>query len=206
VQAQYGFSSLLRAIGRLGNLRRQGARVIIYRTKGLGWMTRTAAAVLLVAACAMPAGPSRAQTAAGMAELTVDVQGLSPKGGTLRMGVYNEARYPDDDSTPIVSADVKVVGSEMKVVLHNIPPGSYAIQLFQDFNSNGKMDTTWMGLPLEPFGFSRDAHPFLSKPGFDEVKFTLVAGANTQTIHLQNTEPVSPQDKVRDQLRGQGVR
>jgi hypothetical protein len=38
------------------------------------------------------------------------------------------------------------------------------------------------------------------------VKFTLVAGANTQTIHLQNTEAVSPQDKVRDQLRGQGVR
>jgi uncharacterized protein (DUF2141 family) len=197
---------LLRAIGRLGKLRRQGAHITIHHTKGLGWMMRTAAAVLLAAACAMPAGPSRAQSVSGLAELTVDVQGISPKGGTLRMGVYNEARYPDDDSTPIAAADVKAVGSEMKVVLHGIPPGTYAIEVLQDFNSNGKMDTTWMGLPLEPFGFSRDAHPFLSKPGFDEVKFTLVAGANAQTIHLQNTEAVSPQDKVRDQLRGQGVR
>jgi hypothetical protein len=38
------------------------------------------------------------------------------------------------------------------------------------------------------------------------VKFTLTAGGNTQTIHLQNTDQASPQDKVRDQLRGQGMR
>jgi uncharacterized protein (DUF2141 family) len=169
-------------------------------------MTRTAAAIAFIAAFCVPAGPLRAQSASGLADLTVDVQGLSPKGGTLRMGLYNEARYPNDDSTPIASADVKAVGAEMKVTLKGVAPGTYAIQLFQDFNSNGKMDSTWMGLPLEPFGFSRDAHPFLSKPTFDEVKFTLTAGGNMQIIHLQNTDQASPQDKVRDQLRGQGLR
>jgi uncharacterized protein (DUF2141 family) len=183
-----------------------GGRIITYRTKTSGWMTRTTAAIAFFAAFCVPAGPLRAQSAAGLADLTVDVQGLSPKGGTLRMGLYNEARYPNDDSTPIASADVKAVGAEVKVTLHGVAPGTYAIQLFQDFNSNGKMDTTWMGLPVEPFGFSRDAHPFLSKPTFDEVKFTLAAGGNTQIIHLQNTDQASPQDKVRDQLRGQGLR
>ena len=60
------------------------------------------------------------------------------------------------------------------------PPGTYAIQTFQDVNSNDKMDTNWLGLPLEPFGFSHDAKPFLSKPSFDDVKFTVAAGENSQ--------------------------
>ena len=54
-------------------------------------------------------------------------------------------------------------------------------------NADDKMNTSWLGLPLEPFGFSQDATPFLSKPSFDEVKFTLVAGENSKVIHLQNS-------------------
>ena len=63
------------------------------------------------------------------------------------------------------------------------------------------MDTTWLGLPLEPFGFSRDAKPFLSKPSFDEVKFAVAAGENSQSLHLQNMTSNSPSDKARDALR-----
>ena len=49
------------------------------------------------------------------------------------------------------------------------------------------MDTSWFGLPLEPFGFSRDAQPRFSKPRFSAVKFDVVAGMNVQTLHLQNS-------------------
>jgi uncharacterized protein (DUF2141 family) len=49
------------------------------------------------------------------------------------------------------------------------------------------MDTSWLGLPLEPFGFSRDAQPHLSKPRFAAVKFDVVPGLNVQTLHMQNS-------------------
>jgi len=65
--------------------------------------------------------------------------------------------------------------------------GRVPIETFQDINSNNKMDTTWFGIPLEPFGFSRDARPHFSKPRFAEVKFALVPGTNMQTLHLQNS-------------------
>jgi len=55
--------------------------------------------------------------------------------------------------------------------------------------------------PLEPFGFSQDAAPFLSKPSFDQVKITLVAGENSQTLHLQNSVKNSPSDRARDTIR-----
>ena len=70
-----------------------------------------------------------------------------------------------------------------------------------DVNANDKMDTSWIGLPLEPFGFSQDAKPFLSKPAFGQVKFILVAGENSQVIHLQNTTTNSPSNRARDSIR-----
>jgi uncharacterized protein (DUF2141 family) len=135
------------------------------------------------------------------ATLTIRVENVLPAGGTLRLGVYTAALYPDDESKPVASADVPAVAPETTIVLHNIPPGVYAIQTFQDVNSNNKMDTSWLGLPLEPFGFSLDATPFLSKPSFDAVKFTLAPGDNSQTLHLQTMTKDSPTNKARDALR-----
>lgn len=131
--------------------------------------------------------------------LTIRIENVLP-GGIVRLGVYDEARYPDNNSTPIASADTNAVEGQTIITIHGVPPGVYAIQTFQDVNANGKMDTSWVGLPLEPFGFSQDAVPFLSKPSFDEVKFILVAGDNYLTIHLQNASRNLPGDKARDAL------
>jgi uncharacterized protein (DUF2141 family) len=127
---------------------------------------------------------AHAQTAPS-ANLTIRIENLSPAGGMLRLGVYDRTHYPDDNSKPVASADVKASGTEMAVTLHGIAPGRYAIETFQDLNSDGEMDMTWLGFPEEPFGFSRDAHPRLKKPSFNQVAFTLSPGENLQVIHLQ---------------------
>jgi len=151
----------------------------------------------------MPAAPACAATVASKptADLTIKVENVLPSGGILRLGVYDEKLYPNDDSTPIASANVTAVAGETVITLHGLPPGIYAIETFQDVNANGKMDTSWIGLPLEPFGFSQDATPFLSKPSFAEVKFTLAAGENDQVVHLQNSIKGSPAAKARDAVR-----
>jgi uncharacterized protein (DUF2141 family) len=133
------------------------------------------------------ASAAQAQAPAAVATLVVHVQNVSPKGGMLRLGLYDEARYPDDDATPVAAADVKAELGENTITLHNVPVGTYAIETFQDVNGNGKMDTSWIGIPQEPFGFSQDAKPVLSKPGFAKVKFEVAAGVNTQVLHLQNS-------------------
>lgn len=42
-----------------------------------------------------------------------------------------------------------------------VPPGRYALQLYQDVNGNGQLDLSPRGVPLEPVGFS--ANPPLAK-------------------------------------------
>ena len=155
----------------------------------------------LCVTAAVLAGPARPATPASTADLTIRIENVLPAGGILRLGLYDAALYPDDDSKPIASADVPAVAGETVITLRGIPPGIYAVQTFQDVNANNKMDTTWVGLPLEPFGFSRDAVPFLSKPPFDDVKFTLAAGENIQVIHLQNSVRNSATTKARDAIR-----
>ena len=138
---------------------------------------------------------------AAAASLTIHVGNVLPAGGILRLGLYDAARYPDDNSKPVASADVPATAPETVITLHNVPPGTYAIQTFQDVNSNDKMDTSWIGLPLEPFGFSQDAKPFLSKPGFDEVKFTIGTADATQVLHLQTMISRTPTDRAREAVR-----
>ena len=134
---------------------------------------------------------ARAQ-AGPAADLAVRIENLSPAGGILRLGVYDRAHYPDDNSRPVASADVKVTGNEMVIHLHGIAPGTYAIETFQDLDSNGQMDMTWLGFPEEPFGFSRDVRPHLRKPSFNQVAFTLAPGENMQVIHLQTSISILP--------------
>jgi len=138
----------------------------------------------LIAAVAL-VQPVRADEAPPVATLTIHVESVS-KGGLVRLGLYDERGYRTENATPVASADVPAVEGETVIVLHNVPPGTYAIETYQDLNSNDKMDLTWLGLPLEPYGFSRDAKPVLSKPGFSKVRFALQAGEQSQILHLQS--------------------
>jgi uncharacterized protein (DUF2141 family) len=141
----------------------------------LAWMV---AAVALVQ-------PARADEVTPVATLTIRVVNVS-NGGLVRLGLYDERGYLIEGAKPVASADVPAIAGETVVTLRDVPPGTYAIETYQDINSNDKMDLTWLGLPLEPYGFSRDAHPVLSKPHFSKVKFTLHAGEQSQVLHLQS--------------------
>lgn len=124
-------------------------------------------------------------TAAPLATLTVKVEKVSPRGGDLRVALYTRDSYPRDNADPVTDSVVPATPGETIVTLSGIKPGEYAVKLFQDFNRNGRFDMSWLGLPLEKFGFSNDARPTFSEPPFDATKFELRPGTNTITIHLQ---------------------
>jgi uncharacterized protein (DUF2141 family) len=131
---------------------------------------------------ALFSGPALAQA---RGNLSVTVQGVVP-GGMIRLGLYDRAGYGKDDN-PVAFADVPAKTGETVVQLSNIPPGDYGVMVYQDVNGNGRVDNNFIGIPREPYGFSRNAKPFLSKPGFDDVKLTVAPGENRHTLRLQNT-------------------
>ena len=137
-------------------------------------------AVLIVPAGAQDSAPANAT-------LIVRVENVAPQ-GIVRLGLFTEAEYPKDNGTWVASADVPAVAGETVITLQDVPVGTYAIEVYQDINSNGKMDSNFLGIPKEPYGFSRDARPWLSRPKFSRVEFDVAPGQNTQLLHLQNTK------------------
>jgi uncharacterized protein (DUF2141 family) len=65
-----------------------------------------------------------------------------------------------------------------------IPPGTYALVVIHDENRNGKLDTNWMGVPAEGYGFSSDAKATLSAPSFSAAKVRYDGGTLDLKISL----------------------
>jgi len=66
-----------------------------------------------------------------------------------------------------------------------IPPGTYALAVIHDENRNGKLDTNWMGIPTEGYGFSNEAKALLGPPSFSAAKFQYDGGTLNLTISLR---------------------
>src|SRR5215472_12387691 len=68
-----------------------------------------------------------------------------------------------------------------------LPPGTYAIASFHDEYETGKMETNFLGMPQEVYGFSNDARPSaLTPPPFSACAFTYSGGVMNLTMHAQH--------------------
>ncbi|WP_225837701.1 DUF2141 domain-containing protein [Pseudomonas sp. MM211] len=62
-------------------------------------------------------------------------------------------------------------GEGEQLILKDVPPGQYALQLFQDANGNGRLDLSPRGIPLEPVGFSGNPSLLKGKPKPQGARF-----------------------------------
>jgi len=87
--------------------------------------------------------------------LTLDVVGMKEKKGNLLISVYDSAE------------------DYLKKPVKTLTTPADAVVIYQDLNSNGKVDRNFFRLPTEPCGFSRDARPKMGPPRYKPASFTL---------------------------------
>ena len=56
--------------------------------------------------------------------------------------------------------------------------------MIYDENMNGKLDTNWLGIPTEGYGFSNDAKAMLGPPSLSAASFTYDGQDMDLTISL----------------------
>jgi uncharacterized protein (DUF2141 family) len=61
---------------------------------------------------------------------------------------------------------IKVRDKQARCDFEAIAPGTYALAVVHDENMNGKLDTNWLGVPTEGYGFSNDAKTLIGPPSF----------------------------------------
>ena len=119
------------------------------------------------------------------ATLSVTVANVDKRGGELHVALYDETSWSNDDAKPIVDAIVPAIPPQTTVVMTDVAPGIYGVKTYQDANKNDRFDEGLFGIPLERYGFSRDARPRFAEPKFERTKFAIVPGENAIVIHLQ---------------------
>lgn len=135
---------------------------------------RSAAAIIALALAAP----------ASTAQLRIEIRDVASSNGAIHIGVYNAAEAFPKDGRTFRSAVVPAQAPRSVAVFDDLPQGDYAVAVYHDENGNGKFDTNRIGLPLERYGFSRDARVFLGPPRFDDAKVPV--GADREIIiHLR---------------------
>jgi uncharacterized protein (DUF2141 family) len=66
-----------------------------------------------------------------------------------------------------------------------LPEGEYAISLFHDENENKELDTNFIGIPKEAFGFSNNVLGLMGPPSFKKAKFKVLKAKNKINIELK---------------------
>lgn len=64
---------------------------------------------------------------------------------------------------------IKVRQTRARCDFEDIPPGRYALAVIHDENTNGKLDTGFLGVPTEGYGFSNDARASFRAPSFADA-------------------------------------
>lgn len=116
--------------------------------------------------------------------LSMDVQGLrSAKGNFLICVTRHAAHFPDCRDDP-EGLHFTVPVTSGVVALGRMEPGTYAIAIIHDENGNGKLDT-FVGIPREGVGFSRNPAIRFGAPSFRSAQFAMAGAAVRQDIKVK---------------------
>lgn len=109
----------------------------------------------------MPQAPDKTVT------LTVEISGLrNSKGNLLIQLTYG-------DGQKVASQKAKVNNRRATFCFSKLATGTYAIRYFHDANENDLLDTNWMGMPTEDYGFSNNAKALFGAPPMSERIFSV---------------------------------
>lgn len=133
---------------------------------------RTVRGGLWAAACLVvglaPTFASTPANARSPGKLSVAVSNVRNSQGAVFIAVYDRAHWLKPGQFQ-AHRRVRAHQGTVSVSFDGMEPGRYAIAVFHDENDNGRVDTNFLGLPAEGFGFSK-LSPF-RKPAFEETSF-----------------------------------
>jgi uncharacterized protein (DUF2141 family) len=132
-------------------------------------------AALLLCAAGLPAAAE---------DLTVEIQHVAPSAGPVMVAVYDKAEDFPAPQKGLTGQAIEAHGDSAVAIFRGLAAGRYAVAAYQDLNRNGKFDKNFLGLPTEPYGFSKDARGALGPPSFDAAAVDVPAVSKV-TINLR---------------------
>ena len=97
--------------------------------------------------------------------LTVEIGSLENNIGVVIVALL------DKHEETVMDESSEITNNKCTIIFKDLKAGTYAIRYFHDENINGELDTNFIGIPKEGFGFSNDAFGRFGPKKFSEWLF-----------------------------------
>lgn len=132
-----------------------------------------------------PVFASTQQVNTNQGNLDVVIENVKLAKGVIYCSLFSHSNadsFPSGAEKADISQTVKVGpvdDSPSKCQFKGLISGSYAVAVMHDENNNSKMDTNFIGMPVEGWGVSNNVGPgLLGPPSFEEARVDLKPGDN----------------------------
>lgn len=99
--------------------------------------------------------------------LTIEIGDLRNNKGQVHLELMNEHEE-------IVAAQSRNIADNTCIIrIDGLNAGRYTFKFFHDENNNKELDTNWLGIPREGFGFSNNPGIVFGPPSAEKILFEL---------------------------------
>ena len=117
--------------------------------------------------------------------IEIRFEGFRSEKGFLAISIFSEeqkAGFPGDQSKAFRKYYRNLLEQDAGVIRDDLPEGTYAISALHDENGDTKLETNFLGIPQEGFGFSMNPRILMGSPAFERAKFHT---EDTQKIEIR---------------------
>lgn len=118
------------------------------------------------------------------ATLEVEITDIRSTEGQLMVAVHASAEGWDGKAAPAAAQLHAPSGDSALLRFEGLAPGSYAVQVMHDQNGNGELDSNFMGMPIEGYGFSNNPE-VMRKATFEEARVEVGEGETRIQLRLR---------------------
>ncbi len=115
--------------------------------------------------------------------LILNITGFENDEGIAMIALSNSAEDYNSRKKPYIGAMQKIENKKIKWVFENLPFGIYAIKVFHDENKDKELNTNFLGIPSEDYGFSNNASGSFGPASWEDAKFQF--NENSMNINIE---------------------
>ncbi len=128
---------------------------------------------LLFSALFLPALLAQDSTATTF-NLTITITGFENDKGSAMVALINSRESWQTEGTSFKNAIPKIEKKKVVLSFNDLPKGIYGVKVYHDANDNRKLDTNFIGIPNEAYGFSNDARGSFGPADWQDAKFEIL--------------------------------
>lgn len=103
--------------------------------------------------------------------MIIEFPNIHPNQGMVEVSVYDKSEAFLVKDQFIQKKRAQIVNGKAQLIFENIPFGKIAVGSYHDVDADEIYDKNFIGLPAEPYAFSKKPVNNWRKPRFEEVSF-----------------------------------